>query len=91
MIHSPIFFLLQVLICRNEAEKCLIETSINSLRISMKVVTKGWLDVIMLVRIMSLNHLSSGIPSYACFFLDRLSRQMNLKIFSQRNFLGFYQ
>ncbi|KAH0992695.1 hypothetical protein GBA52_004178 [Prunus armeniaca] len=27
----------QVLICRNEAEKCLIETSINSLRISLKV------------------------------------------------------
>ncbi|XXG78573.1 hypothetical protein AAC387_Pa08g2495 [Persea americana] len=26
-----------VLICRNEAEKCLIETSINSLRISIKV------------------------------------------------------
>ncbi|RLN40991.1 hypothetical protein C2845_PM01G48760 [Panicum miliaceum] len=26
-----------VLICRNEAEKCLIETSINSIRISMKV------------------------------------------------------
>ncbi|KAA8548393.1 hypothetical protein F0562_000077 [Nyssa sinensis] len=26
-----------VLICRNEAEKCLIETSINSLRISLKV------------------------------------------------------
>jgi hypothetical protein len=30
-------FLLQVVICRNEAEKCLIETSINSLRISLKV------------------------------------------------------
>lgn len=29
---------LQVLICRNEAEKCLIETSINSLRISIKVI-----------------------------------------------------
>ncbi|KAF7837003.1 Actin-related protein 2/3 complex subunit 4 [Senna tora] len=29
--------MLQVLICRNEAEKCLIETSINSLRISLKV------------------------------------------------------
>lgn len=28
---------IQVLICRNEAEKCLIETSINSLRISIKV------------------------------------------------------
>ncbi|KAK3000078.1 hypothetical protein RJ639_023785 [Escallonia herrerae] len=28
---------LGVLICRNEAEKCLIETSINSLRISLKV------------------------------------------------------
>nr|GLL43800.1 actin-related protein 2/3 complex subunit 4 [Ipomoea trifida] len=27
----------QVLICRNEAERCLIETSINSLRISLKV------------------------------------------------------
>lgn len=27
----------QILICRNEAEKCLIETSINSLRISLKV------------------------------------------------------
>ncbi|KAK9068722.1 hypothetical protein SSX86_012837 [Deinandra increscens subsp. villosa] len=27
----------QVVICRNEAEKCLIETSINSLRISLKV------------------------------------------------------
>ncbi|CDP21805.1 unnamed protein product, partial [Coffea canephora] len=26
-----------VVICRNEAEKCLIETSINSLRISLKV------------------------------------------------------
>ncbi|KAF1867823.1 hypothetical protein Lal_00018364 [Lupinus albus] len=26
-----------VLICRNEAEKCLIETSINSLRISLKM------------------------------------------------------
>ncbi|XP_002973276.2 actin-related protein 2/3 complex subunit 4 [Selaginella moellendorffii] len=26
-----------ILICRNEAEKCLIETSINSLRISIKV------------------------------------------------------
>lgn len=30
-------FQLQVVICRNEAEKCLIETSINSLRISLKV------------------------------------------------------
>ncbi|GMP77953.1 hypothetical protein CsSME_00034059 [Camellia sinensis var. sinensis] len=29
--------LIAVLICRNEAEKCLIETSINSLRISLKV------------------------------------------------------
>ncbi|CAI0388614.1 unnamed protein product [Linum tenue] len=29
--------LLQVLICRNEAERCLIETSINSLRLSLKV------------------------------------------------------
>lgn len=29
----------QVVICRNEAEKCLIETSINSLRISLKVIT----------------------------------------------------
>ncbi|CAI9112655.1 OLC1v1013128C1 [Oldenlandia corymbosa var. corymbosa] len=28
---------MKVVICRNEAEKCLIETSINSLRISLKV------------------------------------------------------
>ncbi|KAG0581354.1 hypothetical protein KC19_4G244400 [Ceratodon purpureus] len=28
---------MQILICRNEAEKCLIESSINSLRISIKV------------------------------------------------------
>ncbi|KAL8162840.1 hypothetical protein V2J09_014329 [Rumex salicifolius] len=28
---------INILICRNEAEKCLIETSINSLRISLKV------------------------------------------------------
>ncbi|KAK9088059.1 hypothetical protein Syun_030453 [Stephania yunnanensis] len=34
---SPELLLNPVLICRNEAEKCLIETSINSLRISIKV------------------------------------------------------
>lgn len=35
----------QVLICRNEAEKCLIETSINSLRISLKVnSSKPYMD-----------------------------------------------
>ncbi|EOA18026.1 hypothetical protein CARUB_v10006467mg [Capsella rubella] len=34
---SPELLLNPVLICRNEAEKCLIETSINSLRISLKV------------------------------------------------------
>ncbi|KAL6517079.1 Actin-related protein 2/3 complex subunit 4 [Orobanche hederae] len=33
---SPELLLNPVLICRNEAEKCLIETSINSLRISLK-------------------------------------------------------
>ncbi|WJX47176.1 Actin-related protein 2/3 complex subunit 4 [Trifolium repens] len=34
---SPELLLNSVVICRNEAEKCLIETSINSLRISLKV------------------------------------------------------
>ncbi|KAJ4759561.1 Actin-related protein 2/3 complex subunit 4 [Rhynchospora pubera] len=34
---SPELIMNPVLICRNEAEKCLIETSINSIRISMKV------------------------------------------------------
>ncbi|KAL6638268.1 hypothetical protein ACP70R_023655 [Stipagrostis hirtigluma subsp. patula] len=34
---SPELLLNPVLICRNEAEKCLIETSINSIRISLKV------------------------------------------------------
>eukprot|EP00270_Netrium_digitus_P015573 TRINITY_DN5476_c0_g1_i2.p1 TRINITY_DN5476_c0_g1~~TRINITY_DN5476_c0_g1_i2.p1 ORF type:complete len:170 (+),score=31.93 TRINITY_DN5476_c0_g1_i2:206-715(+) len=34
---SPELLLAPVLICRNEAEKCLIEGSINSLRISIKV------------------------------------------------------
>ncbi|ESQ56245.1 hypothetical protein EUTSA_v10026384mg [Eutrema salsugineum] len=34
---SPELLLNPVLICLNEAEKCLIETSINSLRISLKV------------------------------------------------------
>ncbi|KAJ6840886.1 uncharacterized protein M6B38_119095 [Iris pallida] len=34
---SPELLLNPVLICRNEAEKCLIETSINSVRVSMKV------------------------------------------------------
>ncbi|MQM16379.1 hypothetical protein Taro_049337 [Colocasia esculenta] len=34
---SPELLLNPVLICRNEAEKCLIETSINSLRVSIKV------------------------------------------------------
>uniref|UniRef100_A0A2P2LFJ6 Actin-related protein 2/3 complex subunit 4 n=1 Tax=Rhizophora mucronata TaxID=61149 RepID=A0A2P2LFJ6_RHIMU len=34
---SPELLLNPILICRNEAEKCLIETSINSLRISLKV------------------------------------------------------
>ncbi|XP_031481807.1 actin-related protein 2/3 complex subunit 4 isoform X1 [Nymphaea colorata] len=34
---SPELLLNPVLICRNEAEKCFIETSINSLRISIKV------------------------------------------------------
>ncbi|XP_024026797.1 actin-related protein 2/3 complex subunit 4 isoform X1 [Morus notabilis] len=34
---SPELLLNPVVICRNEAEKCLIETSINSLRISLKV------------------------------------------------------
>ncbi|MCO5589352.1 hypothetical protein L7F22_043319 [Adiantum nelumboides] len=34
---NPELLLNPVLICRNEAEKCLIETSINSLRISIKV------------------------------------------------------
>ncbi|KAK2993291.1 hypothetical protein RJ640_022130 [Escallonia rubra] len=36
-VTSPELLLNPVLICRNEAEKCLIETSINSLRISLKV------------------------------------------------------
>ncbi|CAL0306414.1 unnamed protein product [Lupinus luteus] len=35
--NSPELLLNSVLICRNEAEKCLIETSINSLRISLKM------------------------------------------------------
>ncbi|XP_057992632.1 actin-related protein 2/3 complex subunit 4 isoform X3 [Hevea brasiliensis] len=35
---SPVLLLNPILICRNEAEKCLIETSINSLRISLKQV-----------------------------------------------------
>ncbi|KAM0928577.1 hypothetical protein ACQ4PT_002565 [Festuca glaucescens] len=34
---SPELLLNPVLICRNEAEKCLVETSINSIRISLKV------------------------------------------------------
>ncbi|KAF3456593.1 hypothetical protein FNV43_RR01247 [Rhamnella rubrinervis] len=34
---SPELLLNPVVICRNEAEKCLIETSINSVRISLKV------------------------------------------------------
>ncbi|XP_021641516.2 uncharacterized protein LOC110636217 isoform X2 [Hevea brasiliensis] len=34
---SPVLLLNPILICRNEAEKCLIETSINSLRISLKI------------------------------------------------------
>ncbi|KAF2299959.1 hypothetical protein GH714_006415 [Hevea brasiliensis] len=34
---SPELLLNPILICRNESEKCLIETSINSLRISLKV------------------------------------------------------
>ncbi|KAL8214238.1 hypothetical protein R6Q57_003687 [Mikania cordata] len=37
MKTSPELLLNPVVICRNEAEKCLIETSINSLRISLKV------------------------------------------------------
>ncbi|XP_021862534.1 actin-related protein 2/3 complex subunit 4 isoform X1 [Spinacia oleracea] len=37
MKTSPELLLNPVMICRNEAEKCLIETSINSLRISLKV------------------------------------------------------
>ncbi|KAH8483991.1 hypothetical protein H0E87_028421 [Populus deltoides] len=37
MKTSPELLLNSILICRNEAEKCLIETSINSLRISLKV------------------------------------------------------
>ena len=37
MVHICV----QVLICRNEAEKCLIETSINSVRISMKVLWRS--------------------------------------------------
>jgi hypothetical protein len=45
--HS--FIYLQVLICRNEAEKCLIETSINSIRISMKVLWRTLLDVSMVI------------------------------------------
>ncbi|XP_039133290.1 actin-related protein 2/3 complex subunit 4-like [Dioscorea cayenensis subsp. rotundata] len=35
--HKNKKHLLQILICRNEAEKCLIETSINSVRVSIKV------------------------------------------------------
>ncbi|XP_078434551.1 binding protein [Wolffia australiana] len=34
---SPELLLNSVIICRNEAEKCMIETSINSLRLSIKV------------------------------------------------------
>ncbi|XP_039118868.1 actin-related protein 2/3 complex subunit 4 [Dioscorea cayenensis subsp. rotundata] len=34
---SPELLLNPILICRNEAEKCLIETSINSVRVSIKV------------------------------------------------------
>ncbi|CAK7328431.1 unnamed protein product [Dovyalis caffra] len=37
MKTSPELLLNPILVCRNEAEKCLIETSINSLRISLKV------------------------------------------------------
>ncbi|KAL2893503.1 Actin-related protein 2/3 complex subunit 4 [Bienertia sinuspersici] len=36
-----------VLICRNEAEKCLIETSINSLRINLKVKQADELEIIL--------------------------------------------
>lgn len=41
-------FAIQVVICRNEAEKCLIETSINSLRISLKVKFGKWLLLLFL-------------------------------------------
>ncbi|GKA89854.1 probable manganese-transporting ATPase PDR2 [Tanacetum coccineum] len=41
MKTSPELLLNPVVICRNEAEKCLIETSINSLRISLKVMITG--------------------------------------------------
>ncbi|KAG6478264.1 hypothetical protein ZIOFF_061699 [Zingiber officinale] len=42
---SPELLLNPVLICRNEAEKCLIETSINSIRISLKVQLDGYFIV----------------------------------------------
>ncbi|KAK1387629.1 hypothetical protein POM88_015807 [Heracleum sosnowskyi] len=44
--------LLLVLICRNEAEKCLIETSINSLRISLKVKQVDELENILAKKIL---------------------------------------
>ncbi|KAK1259868.1 Actin-related protein 2/3 complex subunit 4 [Acorus gramineus] len=43
----PELLLNPVLICRNEAEKCLIETSINSLRISIKVKQSDELENIL--------------------------------------------
>ncbi|XP_025884274.1 actin-related protein 2/3 complex subunit 4 isoform X4 [Solanum lycopersicum] len=44
---SPELLLNPITICRNEAEKCLIETSINSLRISLKVKQSDELENIL--------------------------------------------
>lgn len=59
----------QILICRNEAEKCLIETSVNSLRISIKVT---WLFVVTIV----VSVFPSYIICFSFFFLSLISNML---------------
>ncbi|KAG6435404.1 hypothetical protein SASPL_100277 [Salvia splendens] len=47
LLLNPVVYGPLVLICRNEAEKCLIETSINSLCISLKVKQSDELENIL--------------------------------------------
>ena len=59
----------QVLICRNEAEKCLIETSINSLRISLKVKPDNYVWMLLMSLVACRSNILLQEHQCKCFHL----------------------
>ena len=58
---------MQILICRNEAEKCLIESSINSLRISIKV-TAMFFECSLNIPVAITSNIEFACNSVCCFW-----------------------